>query len=384
MRPFTVSVPESRLNSIRDRVASFPWDAMPDAGGWSAGASLPFMRDLADYWTGSYDWRAQEAALNAWPQFLAEVEGVDLHFYHVRSPHPQARPLLLIHGWPGSVLEFLHLIGPLTDPCAHGGSAEDAFHLVIPSLPGYGFSGRPAQPIGPGDVARLFATLMTGVLGYESYIAQGGDWGAIVSTCIGFQDQHHCRGIHVNMPVSPSAQPRTDEERAWQAKFQQNQMGEGAYGQLQMTKPQSLGFAMTDSPLGAAAWIVEKFAGWSDLPKTATGEPDVLARYTRDQLLTNVMLYLVNHSFATATWLYRGFALTAPQLDFVRGGKCPVPTGIAAFPDPVFIPMPRTMAERYYNLIHWTEMPRGGHFAAMEAPDLFLDDVRNFARLLPV
>ncbi len=380
MREFHVNLPQARLDAILAKVLAFPWEAMPDAGSWSAGAYVPFMRDLAAYWVDGYDWRAAEAALNRYPQFLANVDGQDIHFYHVKSAVPGARALILTHGWPGSVLEFQHLIEPLIDPLGHGGKAEDAFHVVIPSLPGYGFSGKPARPIDPGMVASLFARLMTDVLGYDRYLAQGGDWGAIVTTLIAIQDAAHCQAIHLNMMFSGAAAAVTDEEKAWAARADGLRFQESGYSHVQMTRPNSLGFAMADSPLGVAAWIIEKFAHWSDLPKNAAGEPELLARYSRDDLLTNVMIYLAQDTFVTSTWLYRGFSEKVRDLPIAKGARVEIPTGVAAFPDPAFPPPPRSIGEKTYNIIHWTDMPRGGHFAAMEAPDLFLADVRTFFR----
>jgi microsomal epoxide hydrolase len=381
MREFRVNLSEARVVDILAKVRAFPWEVMPDTGSWKTGAYVPFMRDIATYWCETYDWRAAEAALNRYSQFIAEVDGLDLHFYHVRSSESEARPLLLTHGWPGSVLEFQHLIDALTDPIRHGGEARDSFHVVIPSLPGYGFSGKPERPIGPDHVATLFAKLMTEVLGYDRYLAQGGDWGAIITTLIGMQDPVHCQAIHLNMLIGAAgAAPVTEAERAWAARSESMRFQETGYSHVQMTRPQSLGFAMAESPLGVAAWIIEKFAHWSDLPKDAAGEPDLLARYNRDHLLTNVMIYLAQDTFVTSTWLYYAFSATVRDLPFSKGARIEVPTGVAAFPDPAFPPPPRSMAEKIYNIVHWTDMPRGGHFAAMEAPDLFLADIRAFFR----
>lgn len=382
MRPFRIDLSTARLDEIRSRIEGFRWDAMPNLDGWEAGASSSFMWEVAAYWSQHYDWRAQERELNRFPQFVAPVHGVDIHFFHVRSRHPGARPLLLLHGWPGSFFEFLHLVEPLTDPEAFGGDAADAFHVVLPSLPGYGFSGRPSAPIGPAAVARMFASLMAETLQYPDYLVQGGDWGAIIASLMGFQDAC-CSGIHLNMVVPRLSQPAEgEEETIWTERFLAAMQSEGAYGALQRSKPQSLGFAMNDSPLGVAAWIIEKFASWSDLPLTRSGEPDLLARYSMDQLITNVMIYLANDSFVSSTWLYAGYKAEVQDLPFTRGERCPAPTGIAAFPDPVFLPQPRSMVERNHNVVTWTKMPRGGHFAALEAPDLLLEDLRTFARVL--
>ncbi|WP_016745034.1 epoxide hydrolase family protein [Rhizorhabdus wittichii] len=382
MREFQIAVTDDRLAAIRRKVASFPWTAMPEVQGWRSGTGHSFMRNLSSYWLDGYDWRVQETLLNQYPQHVAFIDDIPIRFYFVQSADPSAKALLLLHGWPGSAFEFHHLIEPLTNPDRHGDQPCDSFHVVIPCLPGFGFSGRPATPIGPEKVAAIFSKLMTETLGYKEYISQGGDWGAIIATMIGYQDPDHCTGIHLNMLPPPAGQPIGAEEVKWAETFSRNQFMEGAYAQIQMTKPQTLGFAMTDSPMGVAAWIVEKFAGWSDLPRDQDGEPDVLARYSYDQLLNNIMFYLAEDSFITASWLYHAYLQSRQKLPFVHGVRCPTRMGYAAFPDPVFHPQPQSMAARTFNIVHWSEMPRGGHFAALEAPDLLVQDVRAFARLL--
>ncbi|MCK9541395.1 MAG: epoxide hydrolase 1 [Novosphingobium sp.] len=376
---FEIAVPIEKLTGIERRVRDFPWHNVPYVPGWTAGASRAFMQSLCAYWVDRFDWRAAERNLNRHPQFKARIDGIDIHFYHVKGSAETARPLLLLHGWPGSVAEFHPLIERLSDPARHGGDAADGFDLVIPSLPGYGFSGCPAAPIGARDAAAIMVRLMTEVLDYDAYISQGGDWGGILSSWIGMLDPVHCAGIHLNMTMPAKPDAGSADEMAWAERFAGLQQVEGAYGRIQMTRPQSLGFAMADSPVGVAAWIVEKFAAWSDLPRTPAGEPDLLSRYSYDELLANVMIYLAEDKFISSTWLYHG-SVKPGQLPFSDGGRCDVPTAIAAFPDPVFIPPPRSLSERFYNVVRWTRMPRGGHFAAMEAPDLFVDDVQAFGR----
>jgi len=380
-RPFRIDVPQSELDWIRDRVQAYRWHEMPEGGGWAYGSNLDYMRELCAYWLSSFDWRKAEAALNAWPQYMAEIDCQTVHFYHVpKKTGGPPRPLIISHGWPGSVFEFLHLIGPLTDPAAHGGDPADAFDLVIPALPGYGFSGKPPRPIGPRKIAHYFHRLMTEVLGYQRYLAQGGDWGSTVSAWLAYDNPDHVAGVHLNMVgvrhlPGPGTPPNTPEEEAWtqaqQARFQAG----GAYFLQQATRPQTLSYGMMDSPVGAAAWIVEKFLAWSD----CDGD-NIESRYTKDQLLTNVMIYLVTRSFNTATWLYRGIMEERTGV-FPAGTKCAVPTGVAAFPgDTVYQTPPRSLAEKAYNIVHWTVMKKGGHFAALEEPGLFLGDVRAFAR----
>jgi pimeloyl-ACP methyl ester carboxylesterase len=379
--PFTIAIDDAVLADITERVRRYPWGELPDAGGWSCGTSLAYLHSLAQYWLGGYDWRAEEAKLNLLPQFHATIAGLPLHFIHVKGSGPKPQPLLLSHGWPGSFFEFAELVEPLAHPERFGGRIEDAFDVVVPSLPGYGFSGRPGQPIGPRSTAQLFNALMTEVLGYDSYLAQGGDWGALVAGWLGYRHAASCRAIHLNMVGlrSPEMAPQTEEEKAWDAKHQALFRQEGGYLQLQATKPQSLAFAMMDSPVGIAAWIIEKFAAWSHVPRDPYGAPALGVRYTDDQLLTNIMIYLVTKSFATSTWMYRGYFAEQPT-HMAPGTRITVPTGIAAFPDPIYGPPPRSLVERGYNVTHWTDMPRGGHFAAMEEPGLFVEDLRAFAR----
>ncbi len=382
LRPYRIHVDDTTLASIRHRVETYPWQAMPDAGGWRCGTDLTFLRRLADHWLHTYDWRAWEARLNAWPQFTAEVAGTRLRFYHVRGSRP-GRALLLSHGWPGSAFEFLHLIEPLTHPERHGGDPADSFDVIVPCLPGFGFSGPPAEPMGPRAVAGLFHRLMTEVLGYDRYIAQGGDWGSAVSAWLGHDYPDHCRGVHLNMVLTRAAGGlQGDEEQAWANRMRRHRFAEEGYSHQQGSRPQTLAFAMQDSPVGVAAWIVEKFAAWSDLPRDASGAPDLLARYSLDDLITNIMFYVATGSFASAAWIYYAFFAQERSGAFPEGSRCETPTAVAAFPEPVFAPPPRSFVERGYNLVQWNAMPRGGHFAALEAPDLLLDDVRTFARRL--
>lgn len=380
-KPFSIHVPDMVLRRIRERVLGFRWEAMPDAGGWNCGTDLRFMRELADYWTTSYDWRRQESELNRYPQYVADIDGLKVHFYHVKGARADAIPIILLHGWPGSAFEFLHLVDELTQPAAVG-DASPVFDVVIPCLPGFGFSDAPACPIGPRSMAGMFNRLMVDVLGYDAYITQGGDWGSSISSWLGFEHTDHCRAVHLNMlfTQSTTVMPTSAEEVAWSHRMQTTVQRESAYGMLQATKPQSLSYAMHDSPIGVAAWILEKFAAWSDLALRPDGSPDLSSAYSFDQLLTNLMFYVATDRFATAAWIYHGLLGVEGSLRFPAGARCETPTAIAAFPDPVFPPAPRSLSERSYNLVRWTAMPRGGHFAALEQPQLLLEDVRAFAR----
>lgn len=380
-RPFTVSVPQAKLDAIRARVAAYPWFAAPDDEGahWARGVNTAFLRKLCDHWLTVYDWRAQEEVLNRYPQFVATIDGLDVHFVHVIGEAHGKRPLILTHGWPGSHFEFWDAVEKLAFPSRSGGDGADAFDLVIPSLPGYGFSGKPARPMGQRATARLFAKLMGDVLGYPRYLAQGGDWGSLVTSWLGMDDAPRCRAIHLNMvPLRPSPPaPQNDAEAAWLAHMQGAMQAEGAYFMEQSTKPQTLAHALMDSPVGTCAWIVEKFHGWSDLG----AHGDIEQVYSKDQLLTNVMIYLVTDSIATSVWYYR--ALFEENASLGIGARCETPTAVANFPgERIFTAPPRSWVERAYNLTRWTDMPDGGHFAAMEKPEAFVADVRAWAREL--
>ncbi|CUS50148.1 Epoxide hydrolase domain protein [hydrothermal vent metagenome] len=378
IRPFQIEVPVETLELIRRQVASYAWHEMPDDGGWAYGANLAYMKELCAYWLDEFDWRVQEAAINRFTHFIAPVDGIDLHFMHEKGSGPAPMPLIISHGWPGSIVEFLKIIEPLAHPERFGGSSEDAFDVIAPSLPGFGFSGRPPRPIGPRKIARLFDTLMTDVLEYPSYLAQGGDWGGAISSWLGFEHAPACRAIHINIfTMRPPNGPQSREEEAWATQFKRDQLMEDGYRTQQATKPQTLSYAMMDSPVGVAAWIIEKFNSWSD-----TVGDNIESVYTKDELLTNIMVYLVTKSFNTASWIYYGRREEGGRVLSPDGQRVEVPTAAALFPAELLAWPPRSYAERVYNITRWTEMPRGGHFAALEQPTLLIDDIRAFARTL--
>ena len=376
IRPFTVNVPDETLDHIRNRVAEYRWHEMPDDGGWAYGANLDYMKELCAYWLDEFDWRKHEARINLYSHHMAEVDGVDLHFIHEKGSGPSPLPLIISHGWPGSVVEFLDIIEPLAHPERFGGSADDAFEVIAPSLPGFGFSGRPPKPIGPRKMAEMFNTLMTDVLGYDSYLAQGGDWGGAISSWLGFEHAAACRAIHINiMTMRHPDGPKGPEEEAWAVEFEHEQIMENGYRTQQATRPQTLSYAMMDSPVGVAAWLVEKFNSWSD-----TDGDDIESVHSKDSLLTNFMVYLVTGTFNTASWIYYGRREEGGRLLSPEGKRVEVPTAAALFPTELLSWPPRSYVERVYNIKRWTEMPRGGHFAALEQPDLLLEDIRAFAR----
>lgn len=378
VRPFHIDIPDETLERIRARVAGYPWHEMPDDGGWEYGVNLDYMKQLCAYWVEKFDWRKQEAAINRFSHFLAPVDGIDIHFIHEKGSGPAPLPLIISHGWPGTIVEFLDIIEPLAHPERFGGNAEDAFDVVAPSLPGFGFSGRPPRPYGPRKIAGVFASLMAGVLGYDGYLAQGGDWGAAISSWLGLEHAPACKAIHINLLTMRNPDgPHNPEEAAWAERFEREQMMENGYRTQQATRPQTLSYAMMDSPVGIAAWIVEKFNSWSD-----TDGDDIESAHGKDELLTNIMVYIVTRTFNTASWIYYGRREEGGRVLSPEGKRVEAPTACALFPAEMLAWPPRSYVERMYNVQHWTEMPRGGHFAALEEPDLLVDDIRAFARSL--
>ncbi len=378
IQSFRIDVPDQTLEQIRTQVADYPWHEMPDDGGWAYGTPLGYMKELCAYWINEFDWRKQEAAINRFSHFIAPVQGIDLHFIQEKGDGPLPLPLIISHGWPGSIVEFLDIIQPLAHPQRFGGSEDDAFDVIVPSLPGFGFSGRPGRPIGPRKMANLFNKLMTDVLGYPNYLAQGGDWGGAISSWLGFEHAPACQAIHINiLTMRHPDGPHGPEEEAWAVQFEHDQSLENGYRTQQATKPQTLSYAMMDSPVGVAAWIIEKFNSWSD-----TDGDNIESAHTKDSLLTNIMVYLVTRTFNTASWIYYGRREEGGRLLSTDNRRVEVPTAAALFPAELLAWPPRSYVERLYNITHWSEMPRGGHFAALEEPELLIDDIRAFARTL--
>jgi epoxide hydrolase len=377
IRPFRIDIPQADLDDLTDRLYRTRWPSEIPGVGWDRGVPLDYLKELAEYWRTTYDWRKHEAELNEYPQFTTTIDAQNIHFMHVRSPQPDAFPLILSHGWPGSVGEFLDVIGPLSDPSTHGGDPADAFHLVIPSLPGFGFSGPTREPSWDSNrIARAFAELMSR-LGYEHYGAQGGDVGAFISPDLGRVDAEHVAGVHVNA-ATVGFIPFGEVEEATLAEFTEAEktrfermnrfLSEGnAYFQIQSTRPQTIAYGLTDSPAGQLAWIVEKFKEWTH-PSAELLEKAI----ERDRMLTNVMLYWLTATGASSAQLYYENMHTSNWPT-----PSAVPTGVAVFAEDIPI---RRFAEQTNNIVHWSEFERGGHFAAMEAPDLLVGDIRKFFR----
>jgi len=379
--PFRIEIPDADLLDLRERLVRTRWPERETVEDRSQGVPLAYMRELCGYWAAGYDWRATEARLNALPQFRTEIDGLWIHAIHVRSPHTDALPLVITHGWPGSIVEFLKVIGPLADPAAHGGDAADAFHVVCPSLPGYGFSDKPS---GRGwDVERIadaWIRLMAR-LGYERYGAQGSDWGTSISTCIGQRDPDHVAGIHLTPPLAApdpaTFDELTDAEAAALAELEYRREWEDGYTAEQSTRPQTLGYGLVDSPAGLCAWIVEKLWSWTD----CDGHLENVL--THDEILDNVMLYWLPGTGASAARLYwESIRQVRKRFTEPTSDRVVVPTGCSIFPKEVPRPSRRWASTRYTDIRYWNELDKGGHFAAFEQPELFVDEVRSFFRLV--
>tara|TARA_X000001036_G_scaffold421469_1_gene443356 strand:- start:52 stop:1200 length:1149 start_codon:yes stop_codon:yes gene_type:complete len=378
LKTFKIDVCQRDLNFIYKKVSEYPWHEMPSDGGWQFGANIDFMKDLCKYWVEQFDWKRQEDKINSFDNFTAEVDGIEVHFIYERGSGSKPKPLIISHGWPGSIIEFIEIIDPLAHPERYGGNAEDAFDVIVPSLVGFGFSGKPPRPYGPRRMALIFNKLMTEVLGYKSYIAQGGDWGGTISTWLGYDYPKFCEGIHINiMTVRHYEGPKGVEEELWASTFEEDQIPENGYRILQATKPQTLSYGMMDSPVGIAAWIIEKFYSWSDNKRG-----DIETVFSKDVLLTNIMIYIITKTFNTASWIYYGREEEGGRVLSKKGKRVEVPTACALFPAEMSSWPPRSYVDRVYNVRQWTEMPSGGHFAAMEQPKFLIEDLRNFVRSL--
>jgi len=373
VQPFRIETSEEQLRDLRDRLQRTRWPEAETVDDWSQGIPLSYVKELCDYWSQGYDWRKTESRINALSQFKTEIDGLEVHYIHVRSRHRDAFPLIITHGWPGSIVEFLKVIGPLTDPEAHGGDPADAFDVVCPSLPGYGYSGKPTKVGWDADrIGGAWVQLMAR-LGYERYGAQGGDWGAMVTSAIGQQDVEHVAGIHLNMPfAAPNAQDLenlTEAEQAALTTAAHYQKWESGYFKEQATRPQTVGYGLVDSPAAQCAWIVEKFWAWTD----CAGHPENVL--TRDELLDNVMLYWLPAAGASSARLY--WQSGRPNADTIG-----VPTGCSIFPKEIVRTSRRWAERRFTDIRYWNELDRGGHFAAFEQPELFVQELRSFFRLV--
>lgn len=375
---FTINIEAAQLKDLRQRLAMTRWPDEQPCDSWDQGMPLAYTKELADYWLNQYDWQRCEDKLNSWPNYITELDGLDVHFIHRRSPHSHALPLIISHGWPGSVIEFHKVIDALAEPEKYGGVEADAFHVVAPSLPGYGFSGKPdCTGMTVENIGKLWGKLMAR-LGYESWVAQGGDWGSMVTHCIAQSETDHCRGIHINMPIVAPDPETMDQltplEQSALAGRAFYKAWDDGYARQQSTRPQTLGYGLADSPVGQMAWIIEKFHAWTDCEKEGTRHPENVL--SKDEMLDNVMLYWLNNAATSSARLYWE-SFRKPNMDPIE-----IPVGCSIFPREIFRTSRRWAEARYSNIIHWNHMERGGHFAALEQPALFLREVRSCFRQL--
>jgi len=366
--PFKIAATDDQLDDLKRRLRATRWPDQECVDDWSQGLPLAYAQEVCKYWVEKYDWRAREARLNRFPQFKTDIDGLGIHFIHVKSPHTDALPLVITHGWPGSIVEFHKVIDPLVNPTAHGGDAKDAFHVVCPTLPGYGFSDKPARTgWNVQHIAKAWSELMPR-LGYQRYAAQGGDWGAAVTTYVGLQDPSNCIGIHLTMPLvapDPSAPDLTEREKSALGGMQHYNDWDSGYSKQQSTRPQTLGYGLADSPIGQATWILEKFWSWTD----CNGHPESVL--TRDELLDNIMMYWLPDAAASSARLYwESFR------NFSRDYQVHVPAGCSIFPKEIFRSSRRWAEKLFSKLVYFNELDKGGHFAAFEQPEMYLKEVR--------
>ncbi len=378
IKPFKVNISNKIIKNIQSKVKNYEWHEMPEDGGWNYGTNLGYMKKFCKYWVKNYKWKETEKKINNFKNFVCNVEGIDIHFIYEKGSGTKPKPLLLTHGWPGSVIEFLEIIDKLAHPEKFGGNINDGFDVIIPSLPGFGFSGKPKRPIGPRKIASIFNKLMTKKLGYKNYLAQGGDFGGTICTWLAYDFPKNLLGIHINILITRHPDgPQTQEEKDWQEKFKKDQRIEDGYRTQQATKPQTLSYAMMDSPVGVAAWIIEKMHGWSDIK-----QGDIESIFSKEILLSNIMIYLVTKTFNTSSWIYYGRREEGGRSLPKEHLPLKVPTAVAIFPKEYLEWAPRSYVERIYNIKKWTKMPKGGHFAALEQPDLLIKDIQEFSKVI--
>ncbi|MEC9392972.1 MAG: epoxide hydrolase, partial [Pseudomonadota bacterium] len=377
IKPFKIKISDEELEDLNKRLAATRWPEKETVKDWSQGVPLSYIKEICDYWVNEYDWKSREEYYNTFTQFITDVDGIDIHFIHIKSPHKEAKPLIISHGWPGSIVEFHKIINPLIDPVSHGGKAEDAFHIVCPTLPGYGFSGKPSQPgTGVEKIAELWDLLMSKI-GYNKYFAQGGDWGSAITIAIGKQNRGSCKGIHVNMPFAPPTKeaienPSDRDKLAFEGLNYYQEWGSG-YSKQQSTRPQTLGYGLADSPIGQASWIIEKFYEWTD----CDGHPENILN--KEELLDNIMFYWLTKSASSSARLYwESFGSFGGNPE----EKLLIPVGCSIFPKEISR-TPRSWAEQVYsNIVYWNELEKGGHFAAFEQPELFINEIRSCFRII--
>ena len=374
IRDYKINVSNEQISNIISKIKDYPWSSIENMEGWTHGANKEYLKELCEYWTSDFDWKKHENLINSFSNFKTNVDGIDIHFIEEKGSGKNPKPLLLMHGWPGSIVEFLEIIRPLAHPEEFGGNEEDAFTVIAPSLPGFGFSGSSKKPIGPRKIAEILNKLMTDNLDHKQYVAQGGDWGATIANWLGYDHHINCKAIHINcLTMRHPDGPQTDEEKKWQNKFDKDQIIQDGYRTQQATKPQTLSYSMIDSPVGIAAWITEKMHGWSDLK-----DNNIESVYSKDVLLANIMVYVLTNTFNTASWIYFGRREEGGRYFPKNFKKINIPTGISMFPKEMSEWPPSTYIERIFNVQHLSKMNSGGHFPALENPKILVKDINLF------
>ena len=374
IKPYKISVPKSTLNNIYKKVRAYPWKMIQNVNGWEYGTNYNFLKKISQYWISKYNWKKFEKKINSFKNYKTNVDGINLHFIREKSKNPKSRPLLLLHGWPGSVIEFFDIIPKLAHPEKFGGKIEDGFDVIVPSLPGFGFSTPIKKALGPRRIGKIINKFMVKNLGHKNYIVQGGDWGATIAAWIGLDSAKYCKGIHINcLPIRHPKGPKNHKEKKWEKKFNFDQIMQEGYRTQQATKPQTLSYSMIDSPVGTAAWILEKFHGWSDLNKGKIEET-----FSKDELISNIMIYIITNSFNTAAWIYFGRRKEGGRSFPKNFKKIKVPTAIAEFPKEMLEWPPKSYVNRIFNIKRWKKFSKGGHFAALEVPNLLINDIKIF------
>ena len=374
IKKFNLSVPTTTLNKIYNKIKSYPWNNIQNIKGWELGTNYDYLKKISKYWYKKYNWKKFEKKINSFQNYITKVDGINIHFIKSKGSNKKNKPLLLLHGWPGSFIEFLDIVDKLSHPENFNGDKEDGFDLIIPSLPGFGFSSPIQKPLGPRKISKILNKFMTKNLGYKKYVAQGGDWGATICNWLAYDHSKNCKAIHINcLPMRHPKGPLNKIEKKWELKFNKDQITEEGYRTQQATKPQSLAYSMADSPVGTAAWILEKFHGWSDIKKNKIEKV-----YSKDWLITNIMIYILTNTFNSASWIYFGRRLEGGRFFPKNFKKINIPTAIAEFPKEMLAWPPKSYVSRIFNIRSWTKMKKGGHFAAVEQPDLLVKDIQNF------
>ena len=376
IKKFKISVSNKKINQIYSKVKKYPWNDIKKLDGWTHGTNHKYLKEFSKYWTSKFNWKKQEKKINHFSNYITKVDNINLHFIKENGSGKNPTPLLILHGWPGSIVEFLDIIKKLAHPEKYGARKEDAFDVIVPSLPGFGFSSAPKKPLGPRSIAKILNKFMTKNLGYKKYIAQGGDWGATICNWLGYDHSISCKAIHINcLTMRHPKGPINKTEKDWEKRFSNDQIMQDGYRTIQATKPQTLSYSMNDSPVGVAAWILEKFYSWSDIKKK-----NIESVYTKDILLTNIMIYLVTNTFNTASWIYFGRREEGGRYFPNNFKKIKIPTGVAKFPKEMSEWPPKSYVKRIFKIMHWSDMEKGGHFAALEQPNLIVNDLRKFLR----